>query len=688
MARHLDGSVLDVVSYRMSSAVTIKCQINGVEEEWQTSSQYWASTPELSLRTFLNTTDLLLERPNLNSTHLFRADILHDTSQLLQSPTQKEVSCLGESFLDYDDQLSINDIPIEKSDLTSVRVLDGSTEVDLHTSRTVLRRLIPRKPQVDQPLLQTCIVLQDEHAGSTSATTLVVYLPHANEQDQMPFYHPKVRGLAYLYRQATIKTAGNVSVHYLPFQLADAALLDRPHRTILALLNTFIRLAKPSHHDIQSPASDEPSVSRDLDFAPSSLKDTILPQHLVQNTYSILKQKYAADLINRWVEKTEPAKHVFEDLSIAAFLIELWKLMYGSTEFPGFVDIACGNGVLVYILIKEGYQGFGFDARRRKTWHILNIDKYLREQICIPKPFHDALAKTPDNSISTTLTSSHDGILPPSTFIISNHADELTVWTPILAALSASSTSPLPFLAIPCCSHALSGARHRYNLPTPRPAPTSSTTHIPTHPATAPDTTPDDDVQPKTGDLKSLRALKLIESNNSITHAAVLSNTPDTNKSQYACLTRKVVDVAKELGMDVELTLMRIPSTRNIGIVGNCFLGRRKGLKEKREGAGKGTEKGVDREDKTETPLDAQLTMPTMEDRINLFIERECVKSGGVVAAARLWVDGAVKLSMGGGSGGRGERGKVNLHGHRPVETATGDRGTAAVIAEDEGEHT
>ncbi len=37
----------------------------------------------------------------------------------------------------------------------------------------------------------------------------------------------------------------------------------------------------------------------------------------------------------------------------------------------------------------------------------------------------------------------------------------------------------------------------------------------------------------------------------------------------YACLTRKVVALAEEIGFDVELTLMRIPSTRNIGIVGN-----------------------------------------------------------------------------------------------------------------------
>ena len=105
----------------MSPAVTIKCQINGVEHEWQTSSEYWASTPDLSLRSFLGTSDLLLERPNLNSTHLFRADILYDTLLVLQSPSQKEVSCLGGPPFDHDGHLEPNGTLTTNSDLTSVR---------------------------------------------------------------------------------------------------------------------------------------------------------------------------------------------------------------------------------------------------------------------------------------------------------------------------------------------------------------------------------------------------------------------------------------------------------------------------------------------------------------------------------------------------------------------------------------
>ncbi|CRK47407.1 hypothetical protein BN1723_020277, partial [Verticillium longisporum] len=96
--------------------------------------------------------------------------------------------------------------------------------------------------------------------------------------------------------------------------------------------------------------------------------DVVIPQARFQDRYSALKLKHAARLVSTWAEVTDPLKHVFEDLGIAAFLIELWADMYRDQPFPGFVDIGCGNGLLVHILLLEGYAGWGFDARERKSW--------------------------------------------------------------------------------------------------------------------------------------------------------------------------------------------------------------------------------------------------------------------------------------------------------------------------------
>lgn len=575
-------------------------------DQWQSSPEYEQYGCNLSLFKFREVTDLLLENPNLNSTHLFRADILSDTARVLKTNSEKQEH-LNITITDPLPQSKIHD------DFTIIPPIDDAT-----LKRSVLRRLIPRNQQLDKPLVQTCHVYSLADGGEA-----VVYVPHADEEN-MPWYHPPVKALAYIFTcspNTESRSAGSatLTIRFVPFKTSQEPIPQRLHRTFISLLNTFIRLAKnPAPNTVGSSASANPS-SASRSTHPSAIKDTIIPQHLVQDTYADLKQKYASDLIARWVEKTEPSKHVFEDIMIAAFLIKLWKQMYHHTPFPGFVDIACGNGVLVYIFIKEGYNGFGLDARRRKTWEVLGIDEYLQERIMVPKPFLDSLPLATENVLSDT--DIHDGMFPPNTFIISNHADELTPWTPILAALS-SPGSPLPFLAIPCCSHALSGARYRYSPKDALPAAKSI----------------GEEEQSASGDLRALRAQK------------AKAATHDDDKSMYACLTKKVIAIAEEVGFeDVEMTLMRIPSTRNIGVFGG------------RKMASVNTP-GIEVQVQTLSITDAANIMGdagAAMAKVQALLERECAISGGIEASARVWIERAKKLQTGKG------RGKVNL-GHKP----------------------
>ena len=566
-------------------------------ETWTTDSAYEKCGLSISSAKFLEVTNLLLENPNLNSTHLFRADILYDSSGHLKTKEQKEEACRVGDGLNQ---------AVERC-----KPYDGDLAYIYETQspyRTVVRRLIPRNINIDKPLDQTCH-FYDLGAGGK----VVVYKPKVDRGEDMPWYHPPIKALAYIYdTDSTIeRPVAKLSIRYLAFPDTATPLPSRLHRTFLSLLNTFIRLAThPSGGDRDTDKDHRPdNTSSSL---AASLKDTIIPQHLVQDTYARLKHTYATDLIARWVEQTEPSKHVFEDLSIAAFLVELWKQMYSGKVFPGFIDIACGNGVLVYILIKEGYHGHGFDARRRKTWNILRVDDYLEEKICVPRPFLDTLTLTSGDALNGAQI--HNGIFTPSTFIISNHADELTPWTPLLAALS-SPLRPLPFLAIPCCSHALSGAKHRY-IPKDAQSPASINGQ---------------EDQPLNGDLKALRVTKSKAANH------------QDDKSQYTCLTKKVVAIAEAMGIETELTMMRIPSTRNIGIVGNR----------------KHTARSVENEMQRMALSDKTASQSALT-KISNLIERECRISGGVQPSARTWISRAQKLQTGQG------RGKVNL-GYKPL---------------------
>ncbi|KAJ5719984.1 tRNA (uracil-O(2)-)-methyltransferase [Penicillium malachiteum] len=292
----------------------------------------------------------------------------------------------------------------------------------------------------------------------------------------------------------------------------------------------------------------------------AGLNDNIIPHEAIHNTYLRLKKQYEKGLCDKWLDRTESVNHIFQDLTIAAFLIELWSDMYGArprsesssetanlAQFPGFVDIACGNGVVVYVLLMEGYSGWGFDARRRDTWSYFPapVQERLKEKMLVPKPFIDIVGS---QEIGMEISTAD---FAPGTFVISNHADELTVWTPLLAAL-ASPNSPLPFLVVPCCSHSLSGSTYRY--PTPKDS-------------NNPGASQDDHQQSASGDLRALRAAKQKE-----------KTAEGRMFSQYGALVTKTTYIAEQVGYQVENTILNILSPRNAAIVGVGNWSQRNGI--------------------------------------------------------------------------------------------------------------
>ncbi|KAI4176888.1 MAG: hypothetical protein LQ343_000745 [Gyalolechia ehrenbergii] len=516
----------------------------------------------------------LIQNPNVNSSLLFRADILYD------------------SFV-----ASWNDGGAIGTDGT---ISKEQSKYSVHHEgfpgfclmRTIVRRMIPRNPQLDKPITQTCQIFQSNH-NPDLLHTVVIYIPHVESSSEIPWYHPDVQSLAYLHSWRTPPTQGNqaissdppqspkgnISVHYRPFPEATLPLNDRSLRTAHHLLSTLHKHGQGTLNG----------------YTKRVQHDQIIPQQRVQDTYTRLKAAHAKRLCDHWTEQTNSSKHVFEDLSIAAFLIELWKDIYRSNrmkrtpdgktdtriEFPGFVDIGCGNGVLVDILLREGYRGWGFDARNRKSWAVFDAStqRHLREMILVPQPLLQMnpnlsqegkqessrlLSKILPKAITSSRTSDtqikwHNGVFPQNTFIISNHADELTPWTPLLAFLSSS-----PFLAIPCCSHNLSGLRFRapskfngYSADTLAPPYFAANVRKSKSVAITIAPTNQEDEQPKHGSLKDL-------------DPAPRSKQP----SAYAALCDWVAHLSVAVGYQVEKEMLRLPSTRNTGILGRNLTAR------------------------------------------------------------------------------------------------------------------
>lgn len=545
----------------------------------------------------------LVHNPNFNTSWVFRADILFDTAVSNHQPGEIKGydNIIGpeqhESLVD--DELAISmDRPLEAHNPRDMEVHG------FNKTRTIVRKMIARNPQRDGPLVQTCHFF----LGNASSTPdqmmttgpdkdrLVVYIPHVSKPEDVPFYHPKVQAIVFFFSREYI------SILYALFDpLAEIS--PRLYRTAYQLLQTLHKhghgtaagYVKRVHHDV------------------------LMPQARVQDTYTRLKTAHAKRLLDNWVEVTDPTKHVFEDLGIAAFLIERWRDMYASgnplvTEpngtsghldvsgdeiaqkpssgltrqpFPGFVDIGCGNGVLVEILSQEGWDGWGFDARRRKTWSTLSADteNKLKELILVPAPLTssntfthgyesgDINGETNVDAPEETVPF-HNGLFPHGTFLISNHADQLTGWTPILAALADYA----PFMIIPCCSCDLSGARFRAPVPA---APSSSKKTATSNDMSA------NPINPPSSSSSSLEVPFSPEpSSRKQADSGAISK--PTSASTYAGLVAWTARIAESLGYVVEREILRIPSTRNIALLGRH---PREGLDRRTDAATEGKER-------------------------------------------------------------------------------------------------
>lgn len=157
------------------------------------------------------------------------------------------------------------------------------------------------------------------------------------------------------------------------------------------------------------------SIGIHNDYKKRVYHDIVLDKIRFQDKYGDLKEKHAKYWIDNWVEKTDPGKHVFEDIAIAAFLIGIWeeeRQRNPSKMKQTFVDVGCGNGFLVHLLNQEGYTGYGVDISRRKSWTSFEGSD-LRQECIIPSEcVYDV------------------------DWVIGNHPDELTLWIPIIAARS------------------------------------------------------------------------------------------------------------------------------------------------------------------------------------------------------------------------------------------------------------
>ena len=519
-----------------------------------------------ALRDVLQDTSLVSN--GLQSESVVQAELVYDSCAPARSATQSDARHLTDGFA----RLSLT------SSAESALQREGFTP-----SRTLVRRLVL---QSGRTVPQQCSVLAATTASSDGkphqAHTLALLSPL---DDNKPSH-------GYLHRwtpspSSSLPSQGDLALYPLPVSHARTSARQPGMHTNAAFLQ-----ALQFHGQ---------ALLRRQPVAP--------PRTQVHAAKTLLAERHSNRLRMAWAEPIDPGKRVDEDLHVAAWLIETWRRMYimpkaaakrgwtsaggdasrssGSTRraFPGFVDLGCGAGFLTDVLLSEGFEGLGLDARRRPTWSRLpaSTRAQLRECTLVPQPLVDAQSGSPNSehgqlpasagpprstrqrlarvvaSFSTPdrlPRAAKEGVaddalvsvdvLHPDAFLVAHHADELTAWVPLLAARSGSA-----FFTVPCCPHNLVGARFR--------PPSAANSYIPcnlaptffaaakpsgqNHPRNVPIA-----AGPETGDLNALARARGAEG--------------------HRALCDWIAHLAREVGFDVEATELPIQGPRNFGLLG------------------------------------------------------------------------------------------------------------------------
>ena len=225
--------------------------------------------------------------------------------------------------------------------------LNNTNFSDLENSKKYLNiaRLLPRNPEVYTPTIEVTIIDKDNNSVISYYKCL--------------FDDKKSLGFKYPYKICYQNNEISISVEKL----------EDKEDPSLEWIKTelFPRLIKwVDNSEMKN------------NFVNGSLN--LVPMDKYAELYGQLKQKYGAEIVKIWPENTDPLKFVYEDIAIATYLLLIWekeRIDLGSEERQTFLDLGCGNGLLVHILSSEGHKGLGIDLRKRKIWDFFPESTHL-----------------------------------------------------------------------------------------------------------------------------------------------------------------------------------------------------------------------------------------------------------------------------------------------------------------------
>ncbi|CAO3572289.1 unnamed protein product [Mortierella alpina] len=407
--------------------------------------------------------------------------------------------------------------------------------------------------------------------------------------ETLPFYYPKVRGLRYGYRSdpeeapedhdedhhdpshsdASVqsKTLGEEGEPFEHADLRDATVDPKKKKVRAKKVKFMSKRAGWITLDLFL-AGDEGEFTSKMQYAFKELfkklykwgvnttkgftksraqHDVLVPKELYLKTYARMKDQYAQKWVQSWPEKTDPRKFVFEDIAIAAWLVALWELERSSSE-------SATGAATISAVATAGAQGG--PSMKKQTFVDLGCGNGLLTHILNEEGHKgtgiDIAARKVWDVYGDSTKLEAQTVIPNETVFENVDwviGNHADELAPWIPIIASRSNPLTRFVVIPCCFFDLSGSRYQF----PKGAP----------------------------------------------------------EGKYKAYQDYICSVINTCGYELEVEILRIPSTKNVALVGRSLK------KRKRE--------DVDDEDEEEKNVEVSLRKKSVDElvlRSGLFVPR------------------------------------------------------------------
>lgn len=127
--------------------------------------------------------------------------------------------------------------------------------------RNIHRKLLPRRPGRDSGLEQHCTIYG---SPMDRVPSTLVLTPILDSSGSLPYYHPTVSHIAFLYRNDEVDGGvPRLQIEVVPFEATPLDINSRLYRTCLALLETLHRYGWGATHDFKKRVHHDQIIPRD-----------------------------------------------------------------------------------------------------------------------------------------------------------------------------------------------------------------------------------------------------------------------------------------------------------------------------------------------------------------------------------------------------------------------------------------